>query len=82
MKQIFSEDSITIEKIYSGVTFTVVKAIFTNGNGRRMIGEGIARRSFSDAPNPEMGRKIAEGRAIRAISKKLEGKRIRHSLMG
>lgn len=45
-------------------------------------GVGISRRSFKEHHNEEVGKKIACGRAIEAVCRKLSGKDIRSVLMG
>ncbi len=81
--QKFNIDSARLKKetVYQGVTFTLTKVIY-DSNGHPVIAEGISRRSFQDAPNPELGKEISEGRALKALVKKLNREKIRHNLMG
>jgi len=81
MKLSFPREEAEIAIVYQGITFTLARASFMNGK-RILVAEGLSRRSSVDAPNPEMGRFIASGRALRALEKKYKGERIRHTLMG
>ena len=53
----------------------------TGGKTRTVMAEGISRRSSLDNPNPELAGKIATGRAVKALWKKLHNKNVRHKYM-
>jgi len=81
--QIYSlPGKITEETIYQGVTFTLTRLSYDDGDGVKIIAEGLARRSLFDAPDPALGREISKGRALKALVMKLRKERIRHPLMG
>lgn len=56
---------------YQGVTFTIAKATLELGNGKKLTGEGVSRRSFIDKSNNDVGFNIAVSRALEALDKKL-----------
>lgn len=78
-------DSVTTEIVFKSKYYTVARAkvIVPNGEGeqREVCAEGIARRSFKDVNNEQLGIEIAEGRARKALSEKLAGFHPRHVLM-
>ena len=79
------EEGLKLELVYNGVSFTVVRGTYNYEDGakkRTVVSEGVARRSALDAPNSDLGKSIAEGRAILALKKKLVGRRIHNPLMG
>jgi len=73
--------------VYSGDHFTVAVAAAqvmipdTNGKIRVVRAEGISRRSHLDKPNPDLGKRIATGRAVKALWEKLHEKNIHHKYM-
>ncbi len=70
------------EVVYQGNTFTVTRIIYENGEGRKIVAEGVARRSYVDPPDIEMGRTISTGRALKALKKKINHEIVRHNFMG
>ncbi len=71
--------------IYRGTSFTLAISwadIFEKGKHRRIVAEGVARRSHLDSPLSSIGDSIALGRSDKALSKKLKGKVIHNVLMG
>ncbi len=80
-KKLFEENDVKMEIVYEGTTFTITRAVLEY-NGRKFVGEGVSRRSWQDAPDPELGRFISHGRAIKALVKKIKGEKIHHNLMG
>jgi hypothetical protein len=81
MESLFDEKDIKFDLIYEGTTFTITRAVLEY-KGRRFVGEGVSRRSWQDAPDPELGRFISHGRAVKALAKKIKGEKIHHNLMG
>ncbi len=70
------------EVVYQGNTFTVTRITYENGEGRKIVAEGVSRRSYVDPPDPEMGRTISTGRALKALQKKINHEIVRHNFMG
>ena len=58
--------------------YTLVELTDTKGN--QSI--GLSRCSDMDRPNPELGEKIARGRAEHALYNKLKGKQVQTHYMG
>ncbi len=81
MQKLFDEKDAKMEIVYEGTTFTITRAVLEY-QGRKFVGEGVSRRSWQDAPDPELGRFISHGRAIKALVKKIKGEKIHHNLMG
>ncbi len=81
MEALFDEKDVKFDLIYEGTTFTITRAVLEY-KGRKFVGEGVSRRSWQDAPNPELGRYISHGRAVKALIKKISGEKIHHNLMG
>lgn len=61
--------------------FTVAEAVGTD-SGKKLISVGIARCSDLDSWKPAMGVNIAIGRALKAMERKVAGKKITQVLMG
>jgi hypothetical protein len=80
-KLLFLEKDVKFDLVYEGTSFTITRAV-VEYNGRRFVGEGVSRRSWQDAPNPELGQSISHGRAVKALIKKIKGEKIHHNLMG
>jgi hypothetical protein len=81
MESLFDEKDIRFDLVYEGTSFTITRAVLEY-KGRRFVGEGVSRRSWQDAPNPELGKFISHGRAVKALIKKIKGEKIHHNLMG
>ena len=66
---------ITTDIVYSGEFYTIARSeivIERNGKLRKVVAEGIARRSYKDVPNSSLGNAIAIGRSVEALKRKLE----------
>ena len=81
MKMNYDPSKLEVRIPFQDSTITVALAIFRDGE-KLVVGRGIARRSYLDSPNPELGKTIASGRAVRAVTDKLDGKIVRHHFMG
>lgn len=73
---------VKVSLVYQGNTFTVTRACYELEGGKKIVAEGLARRSCKDAPNDELGVFISKGRALRALDKKYKKEVIHHPLMG
>lgn len=76
-----------IEYPCKGHTFTVCRVRYESGDGNGekpvvIIAEGVARRSPIDPPDELLGAAISQGRALKALKKKLKHETIRHHMMG
>ena len=78
----FAPERLKKEVVYEGNTFTVTRITYENGEGRKIVAEGVARRSYVDPPDSEMGRTISTGRALKALQKKINHEIVRHNFMG
>ncbi len=78
-KELFN---IQTEVVFQDRIFTIAKAVTKLANGRVIVGEGLARRSYLDRYTSEMGKIISTGRAVKALKKKLDGKKIHSLFMG
>lgn len=75
-----------IDIVFQSKYYTVARASVRVSNGedkeRVVCAEGLARRSWKDpVDNPTRGKEIAEGRALKALSMKLNGRKCRKLLM-
>lgn len=77
IEKVITKDQLKEEMTVKG-PFTI--CVIEGPNGVR--GYGLAVKSKFDKYNGEMGQKIAHGRAMKAIVKKLNGEPLRHSYMG
>ena len=82
MKLSFPRGHAKVEIVYQGITFTIARATIENGGKKKIVAEGVARRSFRDPLDKERGADIAFGRALKALERKYRGERIYHHLMG
>ena len=64
--------NVFVEVPYEGVTFTLAKATLTlPKSGRKLVGEGISRKSCIDRENGYTGFNLAIERALESLDKKL-----------
>ena len=70
--------------LYQSARFTVVKATAMVGKNKDIPieAEGISRCSDLDFPSLALGLEIAKGRALKALTCKLQHHPIRHHYMG
>jgi hypothetical protein len=65
--------------------FTIVEVkgvVNVKGKDKKLTGVGISRQSDGDVYNDNMAENIAKGRAIKALEKKSQGKKINNMFMG
>lgn len=70
---------VVVTEVFQGKVFTVVQ-VRDEDTGR--IAEGVAKMSPTDPFDKDIGRVIAEGRARKALAKKLVGKWVTLPYMG
>lgn len=77
LNDILHNNPIKTDIVYTGEFYTIAQSeinIEVNGKLKKIVAEGIARRSSKDIPNPSLGNAIAIGRAIDALKRKLKSK--------